>query len=443
MIQLALLLVGARTLRRRWWVLGLLGAALILLAAAIMVDLVDGITVLALRFFAIAFLLEGVIALGAVAGAKDRMARILQGVKAGLLLLIGVLIIDNPFQNTTIVAWMFGIGFLIDGLARLATVLVIRFRGWRLSAVAGAIEIALAGVVFAHWLPNRIYIPLCISLLLALSGITILRLALWLRNEPEEVALYALPMFGGGRAWNDNAPVLIGTDTPEPPPEGPLTVHVWTPTGSAEVTSRRPVLDRYLGAIDVNGDFSTGHAALDYQPHVYISHWPGQEIDATTPPLQLLNAGKVNDIPGRFLGSYAEETAEWEQPADRQVEFTRFSPRRLRAYWAGYRQDNTYNLTNRNCSVAVAGALDSALEGVLDCRYPFIRLLALQFNPDIWTASYLRSRAHAQCWTPGLLLDYAQAMKRIVDSSGLSWAQRASAFVRRLRADRHSQATPS
>ncbi|MGC8200790.1 DUF308 domain-containing protein, partial [Salmonella enterica] len=79
---------------------------------------------------------------------------------------------------------------------------------------------------------------------------------------------------------HDGAPDLqaqLGAGAPAPakPPSGaqpPLTVHVWTPAGSAKGPARRqPLIDRYIAAVDNQGVISTGHAALEILPELYIS----------------------------------------------------------------------------------------------------------------------------------------------------------------------------
>lgn len=167
----------------------------------------------------------------------------------------------------------------------------------------------------------------------------------------------------GARKWYDNAPVLVDDDEAGPPAPRianteKLTIYVWTPVGSADVRGRRMLVDRYLAAVDAHGTISTGHAALELKPDVYISHYPAEEIERDTADFaRILRATADNDVKGRFQPSYAYERANW-CDADQKVEFTNYDARRLRAYWAGYRQADTYNLTNRNCSSAVvAGSI--------------------------------------------------------------------------------------
>ena len=73
----------------------------------------------------------------------------------------------------------------------------------------------------------------------------------------------------------------------------------------------RPLLDRYIAAVDAKGAISTGHAALELPPDMYISHYPAVEIDhSPTDFFHLFRATPDNDVPGRFQPSYAVESAD-------------------------------------------------------------------------------------------------------------------------------------
>lgn len=432
MVQLAFILVGGRALRDRWWVLSVLAAALIGVAVLILLDAMDGTMSVATQVFGAVFVFEGVVGFFTAFAIVAVRSRILVLVRALALVLVGTFILDYPSRNGLALSLLFGFAFLLDGLARIATAVVVRFRLWRATVAVGVAELVLAGIIGSHWpLAHEIKVPLCVSLLLLMSGWIFLRASLLLRGHLSEVAILALPIYGA-RNWYENAPVIVDDSGPLPRSEGPLTVRVWTPVGSADVDGRRPLIDRYIAAVDRNGAISTGHAALELLPDLYISHYPAEEIEH--PPeefARLLRATAENDIKGRFQPSYAYECASW-CAADATVEFTRFDARRLRAFWAGYRQEDTYNLTNRNCSVAVAAALDSALEGSLASRTPWLRIARLMFNPDVWAAAYIRSRAEAMSWTPGLVLDYARTLKRIVEPAPPPFAIRLGDFLRRI-----------
>ncbi len=55
-------------------------------------------------------------------------------------------------------------------------------------------------------------------------------------------------------------------------------------------------------------------------------------------------------------------------------------------------------------------ALDVATEGLLGNR-GYEALL----NPDFWLQSLIRSRAEGMTWTPGLVMDYASALNRVLE----------------------------
>jgi hypothetical protein len=62
-------------------------------------------------------------------------------------------------------------------------------------------------------------------------------------------------------------PAVVEWDGPPTDDEKALTVHVWTPVGSAPgETTPRPVINRYIAAVDRDGIISTGHAALESLP---------------------------------------------------------------------------------------------------------------------------------------------------------------------------------
>ncbi|OYX68732.1 MAG: protease [Rhizobiales bacterium 32-66-11] len=421
--QIAFLLIGSESIRQRWFVMAGLGALLAAAGVFLVLDAQDGETLLPNGVLGFVFLLEGLFAILTALAGQVGVSRAISALKAGGLIIIGGLIIQYPDTNTYIVTILFSAAFAVDGATRIGTASIVRFRNWRLVVAWGIFELMLALVIAADWpIPRAKNIHFCVGLLLLFSGWVLIRMSLMIRSLEPEAAILTLPMFGK-RAWYDHAPVLLGDD-PNPKSSEAMVVRVWTPVGSADVANRRVVMDRYIAALDRNGTISTGHAALDLPPDVYISHYPAQEIEQSAGAfMNALRATADNDIPGRFQPSYEVERASW-CDADAEVAFRNFNARRLRAFWIGYRQENTYNLTNRNCSVAVASALDAALEGTLASPYPWLRLLRLMCNPDLWVAAAIRAHAEAMTWTPGLVLDYARALHRLVEPTRITWFER-------------------
>jgi hypothetical protein len=233
---------------------------------------------------------------------------------------------------------------------------------------------------------------------------------------------------------DDGTPAGAGGDV--------LNVHVWTPVGSAEDPERRLLVDRYIAAVDREGDISTGHAALEMPPDIYVSHYPANDIDHSPEDLRpLLSAGPENDVPGRFNESLAQEAANWCMP-DQTVTFRRFDPRALRSFWAAYSQDNTYNLTARNCSTTVVQALDAALEGAAYTGRIWRDLFNLIGNPQFWLTRLVRGRAEAMTWTPGLVLDYARLLRSVVEHGDRHWTNKLhdALRARRMLASRKERA---
>jgi uncharacterized membrane protein HdeD (DUF308 family) len=422
MIRLAALLLGTPALRARWPLLlgvGLLGIGL---AAAIVGDAADGVTVVETEAFGWIFVADGLSALAVVAAQDTRSgSHRLDLARALGLVVLGLLILDLPWQNDIVNSALFGLAFLIDGAARIATALVVRFRGWGLVASGGVAELGLATLAFTSWpVSYQNTVPFCAALLLLLSGSTVLRLALAVRKLPAGSSILALPAFGR-RCWYAHArdgtlPPPARGAAPAPRTEAPpLVLHVWTPLGSAADPVRWPLIDRWIAARDGKGRISTGHAALELAPDLYISHYPLVEVERSAADfLNQLRATADNDVPGRFLPSYRHEV-ETRFQADAHVTFLHFDAARLRAHWAAYSRDSTYNLTRRNCSVAVAVAVEAALEGTCDERPHWRRLLRLAASRELWVAAAVRRRAEAMTWTPGLVLDYARALHRVVD----------------------------
>ncbi len=161
-----------------------------------------------------------------------------------------------------------------------------------------------------------------------------------------------------------DAPDMAIWDGPPEPGEHALTVHVWTPVGSARGEARRqPLVDRYIAAVDRDGVISTGHAALESPEGIYISLYPAEEIDRSPDEFtRILRATRENDVGGMFQPDYQTESRAW-CPLTVQVRIRNYDPGRLDRFWSAYRQNTTYNLTDRNCSSTVSHALEAALEG--------------------------------------------------------------------------------
>jgi uncharacterized membrane protein HdeD (DUF308 family) len=412
-------------------VLGILWAGL---GVAIIFDASDGISVVATHVFGWCLIVEAVIAVVMMIGAGG--AGSLYVARAAVLVGLGALIVDFPIRVDLANSVLFGLAFLVDGSVRFATASTIRYRKWPVVAAAGILEILFALSAFSGWPASyRKTVPICIGIALLVTGWNAVRIGEVLRRLRDTRDLRTLPLFDL-RTWHGLLPQAPDATPAERRPQHKLVLHVWTPVGSAVDPARRPLIDRYIAAVDGKGVISTGHSAIEMAPDLYISHYPAVEIDHAPSDFRaLLRATAENDVPGRFQPSYAIETADWCE-ADEHVKFRHYDPAKLRAFWDAYRRDDTYNLTNRNCSVAAAAALDAALEGAKASRFVWGSFLLLLLDPDLWLAALIRSKAEAMTWTPGLVLDYARAIRRVSEPLSLGWLGRSADTLRRWRETR-------
>ncbi|MBD8906175.1 DUF4105 domain-containing protein [Methylorubrum zatmanii] len=413
-IPLWLLLVGRAAVHRHWHLLLVAGLVCAVLGGVVVVDALDGALHVPDRWFGILLLADGAgsLAAGIAAVGAARRLRLLKG---AVLLVMAVLIVMATRHSVFLLAMIFGTAFLIDGTIRMVIAYLLRFPGWRASAALGAFGIMFGLFHLQPW-PTWYAgtVGYCIGMFLILNGA---RLALaGLRTRRLSVGV---------------SPAAASTlDS--------LTVYAWTPTGHASTPARQRLVRRYVAAVDARGVLSTGHAALEQGSDLYISHYPAVEIDRSMTNLRSqLRAGSQNDVPGRFLTSYRAEADDWCE-ATVAVTLSGIDATRLRAFWQSYRQDTTYNFIGRNCSTAVARALDAAVEGVFArSGHPWRRLAVAVTTPEFWAAAVLRNGAASMTWTPGLVLDYSRALSVLVDPvashSTMAWASVGRRFIRHPR----------
>lgn len=442
MVRLILLLLGVDYLRKRWRVLRVLGWFWLLAGVVIFIDALDNAIYFPIAFFAWLLLLDGV---GTLAVAWTGMGgqKALRYVKAAAFIGSAVLILAGHHHGNFILSIIFGTLFLADGLLQSIAARVVRYPRWKAALTAGVIEVLLA-IFFYQPYPTHYVgtVPYCIGLGLFFSGWGLLLLSYRVRRMPDSAFMRAVLDQPDITRWQDYNPDIppdaaLVWDGPPAEAERALTVHVWTPVGSARTQAQRRLLvDRYIAAVDANGVISTGHAALESPEGIYISLYPGVEIDRSPEDFgRLLRATRENDVPGLFQPDYVTESQAW-CPSTVRVRIRNYSPARLARFWAEYRQNTTYNLTSRNCSSSVAKALEAAVEGSVghfrgqDRGWRvFVRLLV---TPELWVAAQIRKRAKTMAWTPGLTLDYARALSMLVDPRPFGWFKMARIAVKRM-----------
>jgi uncharacterized membrane protein HdeD (DUF308 family) len=436
MIRMLLLLLGTRAIRRYRFPLIACGALVSLTGVAIFVDAVTGGFHFPIHQFGYLILLDAAVMLLTAFNTRG-MQRRLMYTRSALLLVFGLLIVNGRHASELVLAVALGIALLADSCLRIASAIVLRFPFWKRYLGLGLAQLAFAIFLLepypTHYAGTIHY---GIGAWLAVSGLVVLHLGLTIGRLSDSALLPAL----FSRGW------LPFVDRSEPPtrtlaPEERLIVHVWTAYDTANQPLNRPVLDRYIAAVDANGVISTGHAALEIVPDVYVSHYPAVEIDRNPEEFaRLFRATADNDVAGRFQPSYAVESANWCESVWKITFDSSYADiERARRFWHEYRKDNTYNLTRRNCSSTVVQVLEVALEGSLLRRgYGHSSVLGALFSPELWVAAQLRRRAETMAWTPGLALDYARALFGVLHPPRVAWWM----LARRAIATRHNAYGP-
>lgn len=433
MVRLIMILLGIDYLRARWRSLVIIGGICIASGLFIFIDALDGILYFPITIFAWLLLFEGLATL-TVAWTGMGGQRTLRYVKGAAFTLAALLILVGQQQGNFILSMIFGTWFLADGVLQIASASLVRYRTWRYAVAGGIVELFLAVFFYLPYPTNYAgTLPFAVGLGLMFGGWNIVMIGKRVRrlkSNPAVLGNETAEAIDPDPGFIPPVKRVYEWDGPPADDEPALTVHVWTPVGSAKTkTQRQLIVDRYIAAIDKNGVISTGHAALEAPNGIYISLYPGVEIDRSPSEFtQTLRATQENDVPGVFQPDYATESKAW-CPSTNRVRIRNYQPAQLRAFWEEYRKNTTYNLTHRNCSSTVARALEAAIEGAAPRIWrgqgswkTFFRLLT---TPELWVAAQIRKRAHTMAWTPGLTLDYARALSMLADPRPSGWIKMA------------------
>ena len=415
MVQLLLLMWGSRAVRRNWWGVLVFGIVWLGLGIFCITNALKHDARIPPAYFTIPLALDAAWSLLSSLSLYGT-ARKLRMTKVVILLGVILLILGAPRHSGFIIGVLVGVFLMLDAAWRGASAIVVHFEGWQRSLAFAVIEFGFGGWSVVPW-PTywEGSVGVDVGTLLVLSALGVCGLAVRIRSLSPDMSV--LPAMSRGWA---GALRMTQRSGPRAKPqngknETPI-VHVWTPT-SVLVPLNRGV-SRYVAAPDRKGVISTGHAALQLGEDVYISHYPAVEVDRSSSEfMRILRATSDNDVPGLFQPSYAQESADW-CPSTMQVPLPGLNTAAIREFWANYRTDATYNLTNRNCSSAVAKALDVGLDGIYEKKMSLAFLGRLLLTSEFRVAGFMRHRAAAMAWTPGIVLDYARALSYILGMGG-------------------------
>lgn len=332
-----------------------------------------------------------------------------------LLFLFGItLAFINVKTSNFILSLAFGLIYLSIGVFNIASAIVVRFVIWRRVILWGSIQIGYSLFLILNY--NYV-----ISYVLGFIMITSSIRSIILLTKKDKNKTLTSQFSSEVNKSNNN----FDTDNQGSSKNVsiPLTIHIWTPEGSAENPYiPRPVINRYIAATDIKGTISTGHAAIELGNELYISLYPKDEIDRSPKEfIRTLKATPENNVLGRYLSDYQSEVSEWCE-SNIKIKFTKYNEQTLKLFWENNHQNPIYNLTSNNCSSNTAYALEAALDGVLHNEnsniFTFFKLIT---KPEVWLAAQIRNRAVMMAWTPGLVMDYTRALHSIVQPTSKPW----------------------
>ena len=413
MLRLLFLLMGGPALRAGWPYLAALGLLCVVASGGIVLELLQqGSLSFPLHALGVFMVVEGLAeAVGAIFQPTGISWPLLA--KSAVLMILGGIMFLAPHDNCLCISLAFAAIFLMDGGFRIISCSLMRCRRWRHKLLLGSSEILFSILIATNWpLSPHVIVPLCFALLLAGWSINLLTMAAQIHALPEHASVTALPLFTrkGLRAphgLNYTHPPLSAAPVSEP-----LNIYIWTPIGSGDVAGRRPWFDRWVAAIDHRGEVSTGHTSLEMGDELYISLYPVEDVSRSFRGfLQTLRAKEEFDVAGIYRPSLEKEIKAWCRP-DKRLVLPHYNQLALRNYWQSNASHTRYNLTSRNCSTSVMQAVDVATEGLLGQRG--LKGFWVLLNPDFWLLSLVRSRAEGMTWTPGLVMDYCQLLRRVL-----------------------------
>lgn len=249
--------------------------------------------------------------------------------KGGMICCVALLILSGFSGSNLLLAIILGFICFLTGLFVTASAWVVRYPYWRRAMIEGIFQISFAIFLFQPFPTHHDgTIPQFIGMMMLLSSLNCIFLSIRLLNLGHRVTIFDVQSTKIENIREKSISVRIRKAV-SLQDGNKLTVHIWTPEGSSDGSPiPRPLLNRYIAAVDTNGVISTGHAALEMND-IYISLYPSVEIDRSPSEFfRTLRAVRENDMRGEFQKDYISEAEAW-CDSDRQVNFYSFNEETL------------------------------------------------------------------------------------------------------------------
>ncbi len=413
MLQIALLLLGSSFVKRTLPYLLPLSLLWGFTGMAIFIDGLDGVIFDGFCYF---ILLESITTLMITPTVIGFQRNIIL-VKGAIFLCGAIVALINVKSSNILLSLAFGLVYFAVGIFNISSAFVVRFSHWKKAILWGFVQIGYSLFLLMN---NDYVISYVLGFIMITASVKSIYFLFRVYFSKNNSAIY--PLLNNNTNVN-SLNTLAGSQRTHH--DLPLTIHIWTPEGSAENPYiPRPIINRYIAATDITGVISTGHAAVEVGKDLYISLYPKDEIERS--PSEFINTLKAipeNNVAGRYLPDYQSEVAEWCE-SNIQIQFSKYNRHTLEQFWQQNSSKPIYNLTSNNCSSNTAYALEAALDSVLHDNNPsMLTLIKLMIKPELWLAAQIRHRAIMMAWTPGLTMDYSRTLQTIVHPITVPWYQ--------------------
>ncbi len=174
-------------LRRAWWLFLLLGLVSLVVGFLAVSSTVVA-TMASVLVFGVLLLVAGVTEVIHAILVRNWRGFALHLLTAGLYLIVGLFMIEDPVRAASVLTLLIAAGFLVGGGLRIIFALVERFHSWAWVVLHGVIDLVLGGIILSGWPGSALWvIGLFLGIDLIFQGWSWVILGLTVRSVASEL----------------------------------------------------------------------------------------------------------------------------------------------------------------------------------------------------------------------------------------------------------------
>jgi uncharacterized membrane protein HdeD (DUF308 family) len=144
-------------LSRAWWLFLLLGLVSIVVGFLAISSTVLA-TMASVLVFGVLLLVAGVTEVIHAIMVRNWRGFALHLLTAGLYLIVGLFMIEDPVRAATVLTLLIAAGFLVGGVLRIIFALVERFHSWGWVVLHGVVDLFLGGLILSGWPGSALWV---------------------------------------------------------------------------------------------------------------------------------------------------------------------------------------------------------------------------------------------------------------------------------------------